>query len=81
MILDLIVRKEIDGFSAKVPSLQGVETWAHTEDDALDKILDMLVFYFNLSDKKEISVDRTAKKKDTLHYKLIFGGTHERVFD
>ncbi len=81
MILDLIVKKEIDGFGAIIPSLEGVESWAHTEEEAIDKILDLLMFYFNIGDKKEITVDRTAKRGKEIHYKIIFGRAHERVFD
>ncbi len=81
MILDLYVKKETDGYSARIPSLEGVETWAHDEEEAIDKVLDLLLFYFNIPDKKEITVDRAAKRGDEIRYKIIFGRTHERVFD
>ena len=81
MILDLYVQKEVDGYSAKIVNLEGMETWAHSEEEAIDKILDLLLFYFNIGDKKEIKVDRVSKRGSKLHYKIIFGRTHERVFD
>ncbi len=81
MILDLIVSKEIDGFSAKVNSLEGVESWAENEEDAIRKVLELIVFYFNLESEKEIKVDKIKKSGNFNQYKIVFGRTSERVFD
>lgn len=81
MILDLLVKKEVDGYSAEIPSLNGMESWAHSEEEAIEKIIDLLTFYFNIPDKKEIVIDRVSKHGNELRYKVIFGKPHERVFD
>ncbi len=81
MILDLLVKKEVDGYSAEIPSLNGMESWAHSEEEAIEKIIDLLTFYFNIPDKKEIVIDRVSKRGNELRYKVIFGKPHERVFD
>ncbi len=72
MILDLIVTKTDDGFDAKVPSLNEAETWAHTEDEAIDKILELLLFYLGIEDKKEIKIDLARKENNKTIYKLVF---------
>jgi predicted RNase H-like HicB family nuclease len=35
MILDLIIDKSGDGYSAEIPSIKGCECWAHDEEDAI----------------------------------------------
>ena len=72
MILDLIVTKTDDGYDAKIPSLNEAESWAHTEDEAIDKVLELLLFYLGLEEKKEIKVDLARKEKNQTIYKLIF---------
>ena len=46
MILDVIVRKTDDGFTAEIPSIKGCESWAHDEETVLNKILEIASFYF-----------------------------------
>ncbi len=72
MILDLIVTKTDDGYDAKIPSLNEAESWAHTEDEAIDKVLELLLFYLGLEEKKEIKVDLARKEKNQTIYKLVF---------
>jgi predicted RNase H-like HicB family nuclease len=72
MILDMIVHKTDDGFTAEVPGLKGCESWAHTEDDVIGNVLDLVVFYLNLGSRKEIKVDRARTSKNRVIYKLIF---------
>ncbi|MBL1212782.1 MAG: hypothetical protein HND52_05410 [Ignavibacteriae bacterium] len=72
MILDLIVVKTNDGYTAEVPSLNGVETWAHEEEEAITKVIDLLKFYLNLDDENEIKIDRARRSKNRTVYKIIF---------
>lgn len=72
MILDLIVTKTDDGFTAEVPSLSGCESWAHKEDDAIDKTLELVYFYLNLTEDQKIKVDRARKHSNKIIYKLVF---------
>lgn len=71
MVIDLIIKKELDGFSAKVPSIKGWETWAENEDKAIDKILDMTEFYLKIP-KNKVLVDKARKEDDEIIYKLVF---------
>lgn len=71
MVIDLIVKKELDGFSAFIPSIKGCETWADNEDNAIDKILELTEFYLKIP-KDKILVDRARKENNQTIYKLVF---------
>lgn len=72
MVLDLIIHETDDGFNAEVPSVKGCESWARSEDEAVDKSVELLKFYLKLSDSAKIKADK-ARKENNLHiYKLIF---------
>ena len=71
MVIDLIVTKTNDGYTAEVPSLKGCESWAHDEDSVIEKIFEQLSFYLHL-DSKEIKLDRARKEENKIIYKLIF---------
>lgn len=71
MILDLIVKKTNDGFTAEVPSISGCECWAHDEDTVIRKIFDLTAFYLNL-DTKKMKLDRARKEDNSIVYKLVF---------
>lgn len=72
MILDLVVTKTDDGYTAEVPSLSGCESWAHNEDDAIDKTVELVYFYLNLSKEQKIKIDRARKHSNKIIYKLVF---------
>ena len=71
MVLDIIVTKTNDGFTAEIPSLTGCESWAHDEDTVLSKILELAAFYLK-TDIKKFKVDKARKVKDHSVYKLVF---------
>ena len=71
MVIDLIITKTNDGYTAEVPSIKGCESWAHDEDSVIDKILELTSFYLQLS-VKEIRMDRARKEENKIIYKLIF---------
>ncbi len=72
MVLDLIVKDTGDGFTAEAPSINGCESWAHHEEEAINNAVDLLRFYSNIPEDTEILVDRARKKGNTIVYKLIF---------
>ena len=72
MVLDLIVIKTDDGFTAEVPSINGCESWAHEEDEAIQKTVDLLRFYNNLDNSVEIKIDKARGNKTKTIYKLVF---------
>ena len=72
MVLDLVVISSDDGYTAEVPTIKGCESWAHNEEDAITKTVELLVFYLNLNDSKNIKVDKARKSKHKSIYKLFF---------
>lgn len=72
MVLDLIIKKSDDGYTAEIPSIKGCECWAHKEDEVIDNSLDLLAFYLNLPEDTEIKIDKARRKENTTIYKLVF---------
>lgn len=71
MVIDLLVTKSLDGFSAEIPSIKGCESWAAEEDIALEKILELASFYLKIPVKK-FRIDRARIENSVITYKLIF---------
>jgi len=71
MILDVIVKKSDDGYTAEIPSLKGCESWAHDEDIVLDKIVELASFYLQTNSNK-FKLDKARKQSNTSVYKLVF---------
>ena len=72
MILDIVIKKTDDGFTAEIPSLRGCECWAHNEDSVLDKILELAAYYLKLDKKEKFKVDKARTAKNKSIYKLVF---------
>jgi predicted RNase H-like HicB family nuclease len=72
MVLDIVIRKTDDGFTAEIPSLKGCECWAHNEDTVMDKILDLAAYYLKVSSKEKFKVDKARGSKNRTVYKLVF---------
>ncbi len=72
MVLDLIVTKSDDGFTAEVPSVKGCESWAHNEDEVIDKTLELVKFYLKIPNQQKILVDKARKTGSKTVYKLVF---------
>ncbi|MEP0862846.1 MAG: hypothetical protein HRF52_15555 [Ignavibacterium sp.] len=71
MVVDIVIKKAIDGYSAEIPSIKGCESWAHDEETALEKILELASFYLKLP-KDKFKLDKARKEENTIIYKLIF---------
>jgi predicted RNase H-like HicB family nuclease len=71
MILDLVVTKTNDGFTAEVPSIKGCESWAHDEETVIEKIFEMTSYYLHL-EAKNIKLDKARIEENKTIYKLIF---------
>ena len=72
MILDIIIKKTDDGFTAEIPSLRGCECWAHNEDSVLDKIIELAAYYLKVDKKEKFKVDKARAAKNKSIYKLVF---------
>ena len=71
MVLDIIVNKTSDGYTAEIPSINGCESWAHDEDTVLSKILDLASYYLK-TDVQKFKLDKARKLKNHSVYKLVF---------
>lgn len=72
MVLDLHVIETDDGFTAEVPSIKGCDSWAHGEDEAIDKTIELLKFYLQSPTDKKFKIDRARREHPLTVYKLIF---------
>lgn len=71
MILDVIVKKTDDGYTAEIPSLKGCESWAHDEDSVLQKIIEVASFYLRIDSPKKLKLDKARTAKNKSVYKLV----------
>lgn len=71
MVIDLIVKQELDGYAAFVPSIKNCEAWADKEENAIDKVLEIVEFYLRIP-KEKIKVDIARKEAGETVYKLVF---------
>ena len=71
MILDVIVKKTDDGFTAEIPSLKGCESWAHDEDSVLQKVLEVASFYLRIDSPKKLKLNKARVSKNKSDYKLV----------
>ena len=72
MILDIHVIKGDDGFTAEIPSIHGCELWAPTEDEVLDKIVELAKYYLKLEGTEKMKIDKARDNFTEKVYKLIF---------
>jgi len=72
VVLDLIVTKTDDGFTAEIPSIKGCESWAHIEDDAINKTIELFKFYIQAKPELKLKIDRARKEGNRVVYKIIF---------
>lgn len=72
MVLDLIVTKTDDGYTAETPSISGCETWAPAEDEAIEKIKELVAYYMNLEKTAKIKVDKARRLEEKTVYKIVF---------
>jgi predicted RNase H-like HicB family nuclease len=71
MVLDIIIKKTDDGYTAEIPGIKGCESWAHDEDTVIEKITELAAFYLKI-DSKKFKIDRARKIKNNIVYKLVF---------
>lgn len=72
MVLDLIVKFDLDGFTSEIPSINGCESWASNEEEAIDNVVELLRFYLDLSGDTEIIIDKARRTSKKVIYKLVF---------
>lgn len=72
LVLDLNVLQTDDGFTAEVPSIKGCESWAHSEEEAINKTVELLKYYLQSSSNQKMIIDRARKEHPLTVYKLVF---------
>jgi predicted RNase H-like HicB family nuclease len=72
MVLDLNVIHSDDGYTAEVPTIKGCESWAHTEDDAINKTIELLKFYLKSPPSLKMKIDKARKENNLTIYKIVF---------
>ena len=72
MVIDLVIHCTDDGYNSEVPSIKGCESWAHTEDDVIEKSVELVRYYMKLSEDLKIKVDKARKEDQKSIYKIIF---------
>lgn len=72
MILDLNINSSDDGYNAEIPSLPGCDCWAHTEDEVIQKSLELLRYYLKIPAENKIEIDKARRTGRITVYKLIF---------
>lgn len=71
MVLDLVIHSGDDGFNAEIPSIKGCESWAHTEDEVIEKIVDLVRFYLKLGPTHIIEIDFGRRNRNKKVLKLL----------
>ncbi len=72
MILTILVAKTDDGFEAHVPTIKGCDTWAHTEEEVMEKITETISYYLKLPAETRFKLDKTKDDFVNKTYKLGF---------
>ncbi len=72
MVLDLIITKSDDGVTAEIPSIKGCESWAHGEEEAIDKTLELFRFYMKRDEQMKIKIDLARREGRQIVYKIVF---------
>ena len=70
MILNLIVHKTDDGYTAEVPTLKGCESWAHDEDTVIKNIIELTAYYLNI-ESSAFKIDKARGNRTRTVYKLV----------
>jgi hypothetical protein len=71
MHLQIVTRRTLDGVDASVPSIRECETWAATEDEALDKLLELVRYFLQLKPGFKHGLDRSRREGDETYYTLV----------
>ena len=71
MQLQIVTRKTDDGVEASVPSIRECESWAATEDEAIDNLLDRVRFVLHLKEGFRHKLDISRREGDETWYALV----------
>lgn len=67
----VVTRKTWEGVDAEIPSIRECETWAKTEEEALEKLMERIKYFLSLPEKTKCILDRSRKEDGETYYTLI----------
>lgn len=70
MTLHIDIKKEIDGYTAKVPTIKGCETWSDEYEAALSKIINLIAYYLKLDKNFKYRLDITLNSPELVSYTI-----------
>ncbi len=70
MKFDIEIKKELDGYTARVLSIKDCEVWAEEHEVALKKIINLLAYFLKLDKNFYYRLDITKNTKDFVAYTI-----------
>lgn len=67
----IVTRKTFEGVDASIPSIRECDTWAKTEDEALENLIERLRYFLSLPEKAKYILDKSRKEGDETFYTII----------
>ncbi len=67
----IVTRKTWEGVDASVPSIRECETWAKTEDEALDGVIERLKYFLSLPANAKYTLDKSFRENGSTYYTII----------
>jgi hypothetical protein len=64
------IKKELDGYMARVPAIKDCEVWAEEHEVALTKIINLLAYFLKLDQNFYYRLDITKNTKDFVQYTI-----------
>jgi hypothetical protein len=64
------IKKEMDGYTARVPAIKNCEVWAEEHEVALNKIINLLAYFLKLDKNFYYRLDITKNSKDFVSYTI-----------
>ena len=72
MVLDLVIKFDLDGFTSEIPSIKGCESWASNEEESIANAIELLRFYLDLPGDTDFNIDKARRSSKSAVYKLVF---------
>jgi hypothetical protein len=66
-----VTRKTYEGVDASVPSIRECETWAKTEDAAIDSLIERLKYFLSVPDDVKVILDKSRREGVETFYTIM----------
>jgi len=71
LLFTIVTRKTYEGVDAFVPSIDECESWARTEDEAIEALLERLAYFLKREAGFKHELDFMRREEGKRYYKLI----------